>query len=90
MNQRIAGGPHEIIVYPDTPHAFHAYYRASYRPKAANDGWQRLQSWVKQPLEWLAMALIPKAHAQDDVTLQPVPWLDDVEKLNRRNCCLLF
>ncbi len=43
-----------------------------------------LQSWVKQPLEWLAMALIPKAHAQDDVPLQPVPWLDDVEQLNRR------
>lgn len=43
-----------------------------------------LQSWVKKPLDWLAMAIIPKAHAQDDVTLQPVPWLEEVDKLNRR------
>ena len=28
----------EIIVYPDTPHAFNADYRPSYRPKAAKDG----------------------------------------------------
>lgn len=40
--------PLEIIVYPDTPHAFHADYRPSYRQKPAEDGWQRLQAWFKQ------------------------------------------
>jgi carboxymethylenebutenolidase len=37
----------EIIVYPDTPHAFHADYRASYRKEAAQDGWRRLLAWFK-------------------------------------------
>ena len=37
-----------IIVYPDTPHAFYADYRASYRKEAADDGWKRLQAWFKQ------------------------------------------
>ena len=45
---KAAGNPSEIIVYPDAPHAFHADYRPSYRPEAAADGWQRLQSWLKQ------------------------------------------
>lgn len=35
----------EIVVYPDTPHAFFADYRPSYRKEAAEDGWQRLQAW---------------------------------------------
>ncbi len=39
--------PSEIILYPDTPHGFHADYRASYRPEAAQDGWQRLLAWFK-------------------------------------------
>ncbi len=43
-----AGKPSEIIVYPDTPHGFHADYRPSYRKEQANDGWQRLQAWFKQ------------------------------------------
>jgi carboxymethylenebutenolidase len=34
-------------VYPDTPHAFFADYRPSYREAAAKDGWQRLQAWFK-------------------------------------------
>ncbi len=38
----------EIVVYPDTPHAFFADYRPSYRPEAAQDGWKRLQNWFKQ------------------------------------------
>jgi carboxymethylenebutenolidase len=38
----------EIIVYPDTPHAFFADYRPSYRQKQAQDGWKRLQAWFKQ------------------------------------------
>ena len=35
-------------VYPDTPHAFHADYRASYREAAAKDGWQRMLNWWAQ------------------------------------------
>ena len=38
----------EIIVYPDTPHAFHADYRPSYRQKEAEDGWARMQAWFKK------------------------------------------
>jgi carboxymethylenebutenolidase len=38
----------EIIVYPDTPHAFHADYRPSYRKEPAADGWKRLQAWFKK------------------------------------------
>ena len=34
-----------IIVYPDTPHGFHADYRASYREPQARDGWVQLQRW---------------------------------------------
>jgi carboxymethylenebutenolidase len=37
-----------IVVYPDTPHGFHADYRASYHPKQAQDGWQRMLVWFKQ------------------------------------------
>jgi carboxymethylenebutenolidase len=42
-----AGKPCEIVVYPDTPHAFFADYRPSYRPDQAKDGWSRLQAWFK-------------------------------------------
>ena len=35
-------------VYPDTPHAFYADYRPSYREAAAIDGWQRMTVWFKQ------------------------------------------
>jgi carboxymethylenebutenolidase len=37
----------EFVVYPDTPHAFHADYRPSYRKPAAEDGWQRCTAWFK-------------------------------------------
>jgi carboxymethylenebutenolidase len=40
----------EIILYPDTPHAFHADYRPSYRREQAEDGWKRLTLWFKQYL----------------------------------------
>jgi carboxymethylenebutenolidase len=40
-----AGSRSEIVVYPDTPHAFFADYRPSYRKGAAADGWKRLQAW---------------------------------------------
>ena len=37
----------EIVLYPDTPHAFHADYRPSYRKDAADDGWRRCLAWFK-------------------------------------------
>jgi carboxymethylenebutenolidase len=37
----------EFVVYPDTPHAFHADYRPSYRKEAAEDGWKRCLAWFK-------------------------------------------
>jgi carboxymethylenebutenolidase len=36
-----------IVVYDDTPHAFHADYRPSYRKAAAEDGWKRMLAWFK-------------------------------------------
>ena len=43
-----AGKTCEFQVYPDTPHAFHADYRASYRAEPAKDGWARANAWLKQ------------------------------------------
>jgi carboxymethylenebutenolidase len=37
----------EIVVYPDTPHAFNADYRPSYRPEAAKDGWARMLAFFR-------------------------------------------
>ncbi|RZL35564.1 MAG: carboxymethylenebutenolidase, partial [Rubrivivax sp.] len=37
----------EFVVYPDTPHAFHADYRPSYRKAAADDGWARCLAWLR-------------------------------------------
>ena len=37
----------ELVVYPDTPHAFHADYRPSYRKGPAEDGWKRAVAWFK-------------------------------------------
>lgn len=46
--QLASGGSKSAIqVYSDAPHAFFADYRPSYRKKAADDGWQRLQGWLK-------------------------------------------
>lgn len=42
------GKPSMIHLYPDTPHAFHADYRPSYRKAQAEDGWQRATAWFKQ------------------------------------------
>jgi carboxymethylenebutenolidase len=38
----------EIVVYPNTPHAFYADYRPSYRKDQAEDAWKRLQEWFKK------------------------------------------
>lgn len=52
MKTALAGGSaaakaSQFVVYPDTPHAFHADYRPSYRKEAAQDGWKRLSQWFK-------------------------------------------
>ncbi|WP_168209709.1 dienelactone hydrolase family protein [Chromobacterium paludis] len=35
----------EIVVYPDAGHGFNADYRPSYRPRDAQDGWQKMLDW---------------------------------------------
>ena len=46
-NGNAAAKKSEFVVYPDTPHAFHADYRPSYRKEAAADGWKRAVAWFK-------------------------------------------
>jgi carboxymethylenebutenolidase len=36
-----------IDVYPDTPHAFNADYRPSFRKDQAEDGWKKALAWFK-------------------------------------------
>jgi len=50
MNELLksAGKPSTIHLYPDTPHAFHADYRPSYRKEQADDGWKRALAWFKK------------------------------------------
>ena len=43
-----AGKKSEIHLYPDTPHAFHADYRPSYRKAQADDGWKRAVEWFRK------------------------------------------
>jgi carboxymethylenebutenolidase len=43
-----AGKPSEIILYPDTPHAFNADYRPSYRKEQAEDAWKKMLDWFKK------------------------------------------
>ena len=43
-----AGSPSRIHLYPDTPHAFHADYRPSYRREPAEDGWGRMLEWFRR------------------------------------------
>ncbi|MFN9478062.1 MAG: dienelactone hydrolase family protein [Betaproteobacteria bacterium] len=40
----------ELVLYPDTPHAFHADYRPSYRKEQAEDAWKRLLAWFGKNL----------------------------------------
>ena len=37
----------EYTLYPDTPHAFHADYRPSYRKQQAEDAWKKMVAWFK-------------------------------------------
>jgi carboxymethylenebutenolidase len=50
MNEALkaAGKPSEIILYPDTPHAFNADYRPSYRKQQAEDAWQKMLAFFKK------------------------------------------
>jgi carboxymethylenebutenolidase len=43
-----SGGKSEIVLYPETPHAFFADYRPSYRKEQAEDGWKRLVAWFEK------------------------------------------
>jgi carboxymethylenebutenolidase len=38
----------KIIIYPETPHAFNADYRPSYREAAAKDAWGKLIDWFEK------------------------------------------
>jgi carboxymethylenebutenolidase len=40
-----------IVSYPDTPHAFHADYRPSYRKAAADDAWAKLTAHFAKHLK---------------------------------------
>jgi carboxymethylenebutenolidase len=42
--------PHEVVVYPDTPHGFFADGRESYRAKVAEDAWARLTAFFAAAL----------------------------------------
>jgi carboxymethylenebutenolidase len=45
---KAARNPSEIVLYPDTPHGFHADYRPTYREDKAKDGWKKLLDWFKK------------------------------------------
>lgn len=46
---KAAGNNHcEFVVYLDTPHAFYADYRPSYRKQPADDGWARCLDWFRK------------------------------------------
>ncbi len=53
MKQQLALGKSgsTIHVYADTPHAFHADYRPSYRKEAAEDAWKKMQQWFADKLK---------------------------------------
>lgn len=43
-----AGNASEIVLYPDTPHGFHADYRPTYRQAQAKDAWAKCLDWLKK------------------------------------------
>jgi carboxymethylenebutenolidase len=45
---KAAKKPSEIVLYPDTPHGFHADYRPSFRKQQSEDGWKKLAAWLKK------------------------------------------
>jgi carboxymethylenebutenolidase len=46
--KNLAAKASRFEIYPDTPHAFHADYRATYREGPAKDGWEKCVAWFKQ------------------------------------------
>lgn len=40
----------EFVIFPDTPHAFHADYRPTYRKEQAEDGWKRAVAFFDRHL----------------------------------------
>ena len=50
MEAALALGPSksQIVIYPNSGHAFHADYRPSYVEADATDGWNRALAWFKQ------------------------------------------
>jgi carboxymethylenebutenolidase len=44
---RQAGATVETQVFPGAPHGFHADYRATYRPEAAQAAWAHMLAWFK-------------------------------------------
>jgi carboxymethylenebutenolidase len=45
---KTAGKPGEIVLYPDTPHGFHADYRPTYREEQAQDAWAKCLDWFRK------------------------------------------
>jgi carboxymethylenebutenolidase len=43
-----AGKTAEFKIFPGAPHGFHADYRPSYRPDAAEAAWSEMQAWFKK------------------------------------------
>jgi carboxymethylenebutenolidase len=41
----------EFVIYPQTPHAFYADYRPSYRATEAKDAWRRCVAWLDRYLK---------------------------------------
>ena len=50
MRKKLAQGrsASEIVLFPGAPHGFHADYRDSYRPMAADEGWRRMLAWFRE------------------------------------------
>ncbi len=45
---KAAGKTAGFKIYPGAPHGFHADYRPSYRPDAAEDAWKQMEAWFKK------------------------------------------
>jgi len=45
---KTAGKSGEIVLYPDTPHGFHADYRPTYREEQAQDAWAKCLDWFRK------------------------------------------
>jgi carboxymethylenebutenolidase len=48
LRKKLMSEPSMIHVYPETPHAFFADYRASYREKQARDAWDKSLAWFRR------------------------------------------